>query len=90
MANLVKANVIGGISTRANLMKMKEAAQIMTITLADASEMSVLFDVVILHILYSYSSHSWSGFLGVFESNVANLNQAPTDLHNRTFVSGIW
>jgi hypothetical protein len=56
IANLAKANVIGGISTRANLMKMNEAAQVKTTTLANASEMSVLFAVVCLPNLYLYLS----------------------------------
>jgi len=47
IANLVKANVIGGISCSASLMKMKEAAQIQTIVLAMASRMT-LFLVVYL------------------------------------------
>jgi hypothetical protein len=55
-ANLAKANVIGGISTKANLMKMNEAAHVKTTTLANASEMSVLFAVVCLPILYLYLS----------------------------------
>ena len=55
-ANLAKANVMGGISTRANLMKMNEAAQVRTTTLANASEMRVLLAVVCLPNLCLYLS----------------------------------
>jgi hypothetical protein len=46
MANLAKASVMGGISARASLMKMNEAAQMQTIVVANAKEMKVLFIAV--------------------------------------------
>jgi len=48
IANLVKASVIGGISSSASLMKTNEAAQIQTIILAIVNGTMILFWVVYL------------------------------------------
>jgi len=47
IANLAKANVIGGISASASLMKIKLAAQMHTIVPAKVNEINVLFVVAI-------------------------------------------
>ena len=51
IANLAKANVIGGISVNASLMKMKDAAQRRTTVPANVKEMKVLFVVAYLPVL---------------------------------------
>lgn len=58
MANLAKANAIGGISDSARLMKMKEAAQVKTTVLVNVNEMRVLFVVVLLPVLHFLLSPS--------------------------------
>jgi hypothetical protein len=54
IANLAKASVIGGISTRASLMKRKEAAQRQTTVAANVREIRVLF-VVAYRLLCPFS-----------------------------------
>jgi len=56
IANLAKASVIGGISASANLMKMKDAAQIQMTVPANVREIRVLFVAVRLPILYVHLS----------------------------------
>jgi len=60
IANLANANVIGGISANASLMKMKLAAQMQIIVPAKVNEIKVLFVAAYLLELNGYMARVWN------------------------------